>query len=303
MSKKHEPYLNLFTSDWIADTRVLSPAARGIWIDILCYMKQSVITGVITTDITKLQRLLGVSYDSVRGLLAELLENNICDFEGEIDETFKLTSRRMVRDEAKKAAKSKAGKAGMKNRYKKKDNHVITNDITPVTPSVITNDITKPSISINNSNTREDNKGGTGEKEEEGKPMLKNEQIIDERTQLSLEDCKQYFLYSWQDRVKAARDVIAGPRQFYIYDPDIGTKELERLGRWVEAFNDNLRASTVISKQFGDWTKHFSHWLNKQQTTSEPQKQQVNGNNSNRQPQGGLQRQADRSASSRDILT
>ena|SRR3990167_9730208 len=112
------PYIPFFVGDWLKDTRHLSLAARGAWIDILCAMHNSQIRGVATFSRVQMARYIGASSDQGDSVLAELTEpcnptgKPVCEVENLPDGMIRLTSRRMVADERKRSLCSDAGRKG-----------------------------------------------------------------------------------------------------------------------------------------------------------------------------------------------
>ena len=110
------PSFQFYPGDWMKDpaVRSLTPAARGIWIDMLCLMFESPRRGHLENSQgkpvspEKLARMLGVPAKQLQGLLEELEE------EGVFSRTDEGTifCRRMVRDEAFRSARAQCGKLG-----------------------------------------------------------------------------------------------------------------------------------------------------------------------------------------------
>lgn len=109
------PYINLFVNDWLADAalRVCSLEARGLWIDMLCMMRQSdrpgfLMTGSKQTTDAQLARAVGVSEDDVFHLLTELEESGVFSR----DESGTIFCRRMVRECRLSDQRAEAGRLG-----------------------------------------------------------------------------------------------------------------------------------------------------------------------------------------------
>ena len=113
------PSFHFYPGDWIQDTRPLSLAAKGAWIDILCAMWRSQIRGTLSLSWVGYSRLIGATVDQTKAVITELVDLDVCDYEingkepGSITpnqtlsghsaeratEIITLTSRRMVRDD------------------------------------------------------------------------------------------------------------------------------------------------------------------------------------------------------------
>jgi uncharacterized protein YdaU (DUF1376 family) len=101
-------WMKFFPGDWIQDTRLLSPNAKGHWIDLICAMWISPTRGRITWGLLELANFLGVGSDALPSMLdhlgfvanIELLDvdgHRVKRYENAIKITIK--SRRMLREE------------------------------------------------------------------------------------------------------------------------------------------------------------------------------------------------------------
>jgi len=148
-------YIQIFIGDWIRDTRCLSLAARGVYTELKMHLEREKEKGVMDCVITELAGLLGFSYSSVSPLLDEIFAKQVLTCEKLGGGKVRIIDEEMRAQALKKAAKSRAGKKGMANRYgSKKCNSVITDDITSV--------ITHNDNGINSDNESEDREGGAG---------------------------------------------------------------------------------------------------------------------------------------------
>jgi hypothetical protein len=109
------PWLKFFPSDWRSDPRLrmCSLAARGLWIDLLCYMHEGEPYGHLTIDgaspsIAAIAALLGRPPKEVTKALAELEARRVFDRA----ENSAIVSRRLVRDRARDQRDRLNGKAG-----------------------------------------------------------------------------------------------------------------------------------------------------------------------------------------------
>lgn len=107
------PWMKFYPRDWRGDQalRMVSLAARGLWIECLAVMHEAtpyghlVVNGRPVGD-DALARMVGASGDEVRTLLSELREAGVCDVTG----AGVIFSRRMVRDQERAAKGRKAVK-------------------------------------------------------------------------------------------------------------------------------------------------------------------------------------------------
>jgi len=96
------PWLKFYPGDWLSDEalRGCSPAARGLWVDMLCLMAKSkrhgyLMAGDRPMGAEHIARILGESLEKTSELLVELAQAGVYS----IDKDF-IYSRRMVKDEA-----------------------------------------------------------------------------------------------------------------------------------------------------------------------------------------------------------
>ena len=116
MAKKQEIPMPFFTGDWIRcpELRVLPPDVRGLWMDMLCYMWESVERGVMVMPngqpCTKedVVRIIGTDSSGSTDWLNVLIENKVC----EVREDGAIYSRRMVKDNLISEKRRLAGKKG-----------------------------------------------------------------------------------------------------------------------------------------------------------------------------------------------
>lgn len=101
-----QPWMKFYPRDWRGDQalRMVSLAARGLWVECLCVMHEAkpygylVVNGRPVGD-DALARMVGASGDEVRSLVTELREAGVFDVTGE----GVIFSRRMVRDQERSA--------------------------------------------------------------------------------------------------------------------------------------------------------------------------------------------------------
>ncbi len=101
-------WMKFFPSDWIQDTRVLSPNAKGHWIDLICAMWVSPTRGRITWGTLELANFLGIGSDALAAMinhLSNVANIELYDAEGhrtkDSQKAVKVTvkSRRILREE------------------------------------------------------------------------------------------------------------------------------------------------------------------------------------------------------------
>lgn len=115
MSKKRDPWMKFFPTDWRSDPRLrmCSPAARGLWIDMLCLMHEAepyghlLVSGVAPSD-TQLSMLTATPAEQLPDLKAELEDAGVFSRNGK----GVIYSRRMTRDEKRRQIARRNGKSG-----------------------------------------------------------------------------------------------------------------------------------------------------------------------------------------------
>lgn len=113
-----------FWDRWAADlgVRKLSPAARGVWIDLLVFAAAGTPTGYVTDrkgrsiPLDEIARFTNCPIQELPKLLDEIAEKGVASR----DRTGRLFNRFMVKESALSAKRSKAGKEGYKSLKNKK---------------------------------------------------------------------------------------------------------------------------------------------------------------------------------------
>lgn len=109
------PAFQFYPGDWLRDSalRASAVAARGLWIDMLCFMHQSEPYGYLMLngnpiDVPQLSRMVGANDREVKRSLAELESAGVFSR----DDKGVIFSRRMVKDEYLRGVRGEAGKLG-----------------------------------------------------------------------------------------------------------------------------------------------------------------------------------------------
>lgn len=102
MARNSAPAFQWYPADWMRKTRGLSPAAKGVWIDLICQMWWEDDQCSITGSASKLARVCGCSASELVSAITELKNEKICDvngeFDGECNGVVTVMSRRMRKD-------------------------------------------------------------------------------------------------------------------------------------------------------------------------------------------------------------
>ena len=109
------PAFQFYAGDWLRDTglRSCSAAARGLWMDILCFMHEGSPYGYLKVNhkvilSPNLARMCGLTLQETEGCLAELGEAGVY----EVDAEGVIFSRRMIRDEELRNKRAACGHLG-----------------------------------------------------------------------------------------------------------------------------------------------------------------------------------------------
>lgn len=75
------PSFQFYPSDWLSapEVRRISPMARGIWIDLLCFMWKENEQGKLTCTIFELARMTGATLEEAIQFLREAQKHELCD--------------------------------------------------------------------------------------------------------------------------------------------------------------------------------------------------------------------------------
>lgn len=118
----NKPSFQFYPADWTRDTRALSPAAKGAWIDLLCEMHWSPDRGQISVDKAGLARIIGATVDHTEALIRELLARGVCEISEDQDGIVTVTNRRMRREEKER----ESTRSRVENYRKRKCNAKVT---------------------------------------------------------------------------------------------------------------------------------------------------------------------------------
>jgi len=109
------PSFQFYPSDWLRDTalRSCSTGARGLWIDMICFMHEGNPYGHLKVGNkvilpANLASMVGATLHEVEGWLEELRQAGVY----ELAETGEIFSKRMVRDELLRNKRAEGGKLG-----------------------------------------------------------------------------------------------------------------------------------------------------------------------------------------------
>lgn len=150
------PSFQFYPGDWLRDAalRACSVQARGLWIDMLCFMHEGSPYGYLKVNqkviqLDKLAAMVGLPVKETARYLEELQEAGVYS----VDEAGTIYSRRMVKDEYKRNIRAEAGaKGGNPNLLKQKDNLNLNPQDNLVNMQTERQNLTPSSSSSNNIN-------------------------------------------------------------------------------------------------------------------------------------------------------
>lgn len=132
------PSFQFYPSDWLRDTalRSCSIGARGLWIDLICYMHEGTPYGHLKVNDkvilpANLARMVGETLEVVEGWLSELADAGVFQY----DDNGSIFSKRMVRDEELRNKRASGGVLGgnpnliNKDKVGGKVNHKVANKV------------------------------------------------------------------------------------------------------------------------------------------------------------------------------
>ena len=90
--------MEFYPADWNADTRILSLAARGAWLELIAAMHVSGRTSSVSGSMERLSGLIGCSVQELKDVLAELEKQDIAEVSRECNGDVTITCRRFVRE-------------------------------------------------------------------------------------------------------------------------------------------------------------------------------------------------------------
>ena len=92
------PFLQFYPADWLRDTRPLSLAAKGAWIDLLCTLHHSPTRGTLALPLAGWARSIGASEAEFSAIHDELKILGVLDSVTASNGLVTLSSRRMMRE-------------------------------------------------------------------------------------------------------------------------------------------------------------------------------------------------------------
>lgn len=92
------PFMKFYATEWLQDTRELSPATRGVWIDILCVLSVSEPRGELSLTKETWARKLSITIKEFEESLSELEVHNKPNFIHENNGNITLKSRRLIKE-------------------------------------------------------------------------------------------------------------------------------------------------------------------------------------------------------------
>ena len=114
------PYMQFYPSDWLADTRFLTPLAKAAWIDTLAVLWSTPRRGALTESTAAWARLWACSPDEAASIMDEL-SSSVAAVTKVDTARWCVGSRRMVRDEVERERSREAKKPENERAYPYRD--------------------------------------------------------------------------------------------------------------------------------------------------------------------------------------
>ncbi len=138
------PWIKFFPNEYLRDTRPLSLAAKGAWMDILCALHSAQNRGEMTLPVLGWARVIGASVDQTVAVLDELSDMQVCDrvTDGNADVTdgnkmVTLRNRRMVTERnGKENTRKRVERYRDRKRAEERNAGCNAGSITDVTPAL-----------------------------------------------------------------------------------------------------------------------------------------------------------------------
>lgn len=92
------PFIQFFPSDYMRDTRALSLAAKGGWVDVMCMLHGSSTRGTMTLPVVGWARVMGATVDQSAAVIDELDAMKVAEVIRTGNGDVTISSRRMLRD-------------------------------------------------------------------------------------------------------------------------------------------------------------------------------------------------------------
>ena len=123
------PFMKFSPGDWMINTRPLSLAAKGAWIDLLCLMWNAPNRGVLSMNIGSYARAIGATVKQTARVIVEINESDLCEKIMEEDGRITLTSSKMVVAEEIRRKRAAGGVLGGNPKLIKKVNLVVSSKV------------------------------------------------------------------------------------------------------------------------------------------------------------------------------
>lgn len=92
------PFLKFYPAQYVNDTRLLSLATKGGWVDVICALHSSATRGVLTLPIEAWARVMGTDVAQARQVFDELSKYSISQISIDGNGDVTVSSRRMERE-------------------------------------------------------------------------------------------------------------------------------------------------------------------------------------------------------------
>ena len=125
-------WMKWFPDDWSRDTKMLTPAAKGAWIEILTALHSAEPRGELTMSVENWARIIGCLSEESGRLLRELGRARVCDMVMQSNDDVMVVSRRMKRESHDWELNRKRVAKHREREKLPESNADVTQDVTPL---------------------------------------------------------------------------------------------------------------------------------------------------------------------------
>lgn len=136
MAAMKYPWFQMFSGDWLKDPQLgrCDERTRGIWMDVICVMREEGGTGVLVGTLEQLARLCRTIPEKMRSAIEDLRETGAADV-AEARGRIILTNRRMKRDYEESREQTKRQQKYRSRKSADGCHALVTPDVMPVSRS------------------------------------------------------------------------------------------------------------------------------------------------------------------------
>lgn len=298
MSRKL-PYIKIYPGDELKLSAGWTPMVYGCYSKLRFALWEAPVRGRMEFNLSQFRRITGADdLQEIEQALAQLLQERVFAKVEEGGKVF-LQDEKMMAAEELSEVRAAAGREGGRRaqaKTKAKEKQTIkqsgSNGESFASDFAQAKSKQKPDIDYDNEYEHEiiseEGKGGAGEKGNQTTELDELLELqVDDRSLLSIEDCKTCFLH--HEHCAQTREVLVRSQKFeglISTEMDRRKRAFELLGEWLDCFNQRLSKETISTKQLGDYCFHFHNFIKSFDTKHSPDKILKNEGNGQYQRNG-----------------